>query len=297
MEEAEDTLAEVTPRLTTNCSQEIPVTYRGQPYFVDPVSLVLLTHGEAVRCNDVAPPRWFIAGRWYCGFSGAIRECHEPPRIPVSQVEVIEDEKLPWGLGRSLYTPEQLEDFYNFQQAQAVRSAFVADQAEAAFQDRGPSGEWGLGLGQGAKQSLLHLVGSSFIPLYWLVGPVATTVIFVMFFLGMARVIVTILLRTLVIARARGCGLWILSAPFSTLYHLALSPFIWVDNAAKTVADRVQKAMEDAAGQEAEASLIRRSDLYERMRNLGRAVVSPAKPAEDDKNTQNSATGEPSPTV
>jgi len=267
---------DVTPRLAINCSQEIPVVYNGQNMFVDPISLVLLTHGETVICNDVAPPRWLIAGRWYCGFSNAIRECHEPPKVPIGRVEIETEEKLPWGLGRSIYTPEQMTEFYDFQHSLAVRNAFVADQAELAYINRGDGGEWGLSLGTKAQETLMDLFGLNFIPLYWMFGPAAINLIFILFFVGMARVVGAILLRLVLLIRVRGCGLWVFAAPFAALYHLAMTPLLWVDAAARQLADRIQRAMEEAANDpNGDGGYRRRTEeLQEVVRNIGRAALA-----------------------
>jgi hypothetical protein len=37
------------------------------------------------------------------------------------------------GLGRSIYSPKQLEEFKRFQESQGTRRAFLADSAERAY--------------------------------------------------------------------------------------------------------------------------------------------------------------------
>jgi hypothetical protein len=58
--------AKVLPRTHTNCTNEIPVILNGTNVFVDPISFVIKAAAAPVRCNDVAPPRWWLNGRWYC---------------------------------------------------------------------------------------------------------------------------------------------------------------------------------------------------------------------------------------
>ncbi len=60
--------AEVLPRTHTNCTNEIPAILNGTNVFVDPISFVIKAAAAPVRCNDVAPPRWRLNGRWYCAF-------------------------------------------------------------------------------------------------------------------------------------------------------------------------------------------------------------------------------------
>jgi hypothetical protein len=59
---------EVVPRAASNCTEEIPVTWNGPSLFVDPVRYVLKSAASPIRCDDIAPPRWNIAGRWYCSY-------------------------------------------------------------------------------------------------------------------------------------------------------------------------------------------------------------------------------------
>ncbi len=59
---------EVVPRQHTDCTNEIPVTFNDTEVFVDPISLVIKTAAAPVRCNDIAPPRWRLGGKWYCSF-------------------------------------------------------------------------------------------------------------------------------------------------------------------------------------------------------------------------------------
>ncbi len=49
----------MVPRQHTDCTNEIPVTFNDTEVFVDPISLVIKTAAAPVRCNDIAPPRWY----------------------------------------------------------------------------------------------------------------------------------------------------------------------------------------------------------------------------------------------
>ena len=69
---------------------------------------------------------------------------------------------------------------------------------------------------------------------------------------GAFRLMVTILIRVIVIVRYRGCGLWVLTAVWGTLFQLAVSPFTWVDAAMGEVGDRVGQMMENEADWEPE---------------------------------------------
>jgi hypothetical protein len=57
----------ITPRTHTNCTNKIPAELNGNHLFVDPISFVIKV--APVRCNNIAPPRWRLNGRWYCVFT------------------------------------------------------------------------------------------------------------------------------------------------------------------------------------------------------------------------------------
>jgi hypothetical protein len=62
-------------------------------------------------------------------------------------------------------------------------------------------GEWGLGLTDLARDQIVNAVGFRLILLYRLIGPTAVIVIMVMFIVGMVRMLIDILVRTIIIAR------------------------------------------------------------------------------------------------
>ncbi len=61
---------------------------------------------------------------------------------------------------------------------------------------------------------------------------------------GGLRLIITVLLRVIIIVRCKGCGIWVLTAFWGTLFQLAISPFSWVDAAMEDVGVRVGQMME-----------------------------------------------------
>ncbi len=101
-----------------------------------------------------------------------------------------------------------MEDFARFQDSQNTRKAYLAEAAELAYLGRS-GGEWGLGLTELARDQIVNAVGYRLIPLYRLIGPTAVIVILVMFIVGMARMLIDILVRAIIIAKyedgASGC--------------------------------------------------------------------------------------------
>jgi hypothetical protein len=168
---------EVVPRIHTNCTEEIPITINGTEAFVDPISYVIKSAGSPIHCNDVAPPRYKVGGKWYCSYP-ELKECHDPAMLPIDEVKIDPVEVTDIGLGKSIYTKEQLDEFARFQDSQGTRKAYTG---------RTVNGERGLALSSVAQGSLIGIVGASFFPLYKVVGPM-------IFFLSLAfRLMVTVL--------------------------------------------------------------------------------------------------------
>jgi hypothetical protein len=91
--------------------------------------------------------------------------------LPVNEVKIDPVEVSDIGLGKSIYTKEQLDEFARFQDSQGTRKAYLAGTAELAYTGRTENGEWGLALSSAAQGSLIDIVGASFFPLYRVVGP------------------------------------------------------------------------------------------------------------------------------
>ncbi len=107
---------EVLPTTHSNCTNEIPAILNGTNMFVDPISPVIKAAAAPVRCNNIAPPRWRLNGLWYCVFP-EIRDCAEPGRIPLKPIAIDDIKVMTLGLGRSIYSPAQLEEFARFQES------------------------------------------------------------------------------------------------------------------------------------------------------------------------------------
>jgi hypothetical protein len=137
---------EVVPRSHGNCTEEIPVTVNGTDAFMDPISFVIKSAGSPIHCNDVAPPRYKVGGKWYCSYP-ELKECHDPEMLPVDEVRIDPVKVNDIGLGKSIYTQEQLDEFARFQDSQGTRKAYLAETAEMAYSGRNVQRERGVGAG------------------------------------------------------------------------------------------------------------------------------------------------------
>ena len=120
----------------------------------------------------------------------------------------------------------------------------MAETAELAFNHMNGHGSFGLGLNEYATGQIVDLIGLAFVPLYFIFGPPAITIVFVIFTVGLAKLLLTITIRAVSILKARGCGLWVLAAFYGTLFQLAMVPVRWAGKVAEDVGDRVGNGME-----------------------------------------------------
>jgi hypothetical protein len=130
-----------------------------------------------------------------------------------------------------------------------------------AYTGRNEKGEWGLALSSAAQGSLIDIAGASFFPLYRVVGPMIFFLSLLLLVWGGLQLIITVLLRVIIIVRCKGCGIWVLTAFWGTLFPLAISPFSWVDAAMEGVGVRVGQMMETEAAREPEEGEARKRSL------------------------------------
>jgi hypothetical protein len=109
---------------------------------------------------------------------------------------------------------------------------------------RNEKGEWGLELGTAAQLSIVDLAGMSFFPLYKVVGPMIFFLSLLLMVWGGLPLVVAIFLREAIIM---SCGVWVLTAFFSMLFQLAISPCNWIDGVMEDVALRVGVLLDNEA--------------------------------------------------
>ncbi len=88
--------------------------------------------------------------------------------------------------------------------------------------------------------------------MYRVVGPMIFLLSLMLLVWGGLRLMVTALVRVVVIVRCKGCGIWVLTALWGTLFQLAISPFSWMDAAMEGVGVQVGQMMETEAAREPE---------------------------------------------
>jgi hypothetical protein len=130
-----------------------------------------------------------------------------------------------------------------------------------AYSRRSEKGEWGLALSPTAQGSLIDIVGASFFLLYRVVGQMIFFLSLLLLVWGGLRLIITVLLRVVIIVRYKGCGIWVLTALWGTLFQLAISPFNWVGLRMENIGERVGQMMETEAAREPEEGVTRKRSI------------------------------------
>ena len=92
---------------------------------------------------------------------------------------------------------------------------------------------------------MLDAVDLSFVPLYRVFGPVSMILLMLFFIMGVTWIFLTIIVRAVIITRARGGGPWIFAAVGGTVYHVLITPVRWADDTARHIAENVGQQMED----------------------------------------------------
>ena len=71
--------------------------------------------------------------------------------------------------------------------------------------------------------------------------------ILVIFVVGLVRLVATLLVRTIIITKKKGCGVWVFAAVWGTLYQLIITPIRWADSTAGKMAKDVELRMNQEA--------------------------------------------------
>jgi hypothetical protein len=122
---------EIVPRSHKNCTEEIPALLNGTEMIMDPISYVMTSEGLPVHCNDIPPlTRYKLGGIRYCSYP-ELRESHDPAVLPVNEVQIEGLHMNDIGLGKSIYTKKQLDEFATFQDSQGTKGEHTSQKLQS----------------------------------------------------------------------------------------------------------------------------------------------------------------------
>ena len=110
----------VSPRETNSCFRELPVTYNGLNYFLEPVSRLLTSQASQVPCTSTLPAKYqTIGGAWIATAPRLYITTNPKPSLQSSLTAFnISHEDMSQG---GLYTEQQLEEFVKLIQYPRLR--------------------------------------------------------------------------------------------------------------------------------------------------------------------------------
>ena len=100
----------VVAREQIKCTQELPVKYQNESWFMTPFSRILVKEASAIPCTAMAPPQYWVVDNHWVTYRGAAPG-HPPqyldPQDPVFQIGFVNLDKF---RVQGIYTPEQLAE-------------------------------------------------------------------------------------------------------------------------------------------------------------------------------------------
>ena len=214
--------AEVTLSSHHNCTQEVPVLYKEKKFFMNPLTRIIQQYPTVIPCSDLMPVRWELEdGEWYCA-RPAITRCDG-----VKTLEPLAPQKMEidftTGMGRGIYTEEQLTQQHRYEVQMMSRAPVLADISNNAIENS-KDGQLGSPLSADSVSDLTDLMTPSLVPFVWLFG----TAWHYISGLGLLYLIVKGLIeyldRVRVSIRVKGCGWHVVWVLFDCGFRTAMFP-------------------------------------------------------------------------
>ena len=216
-----------------NCTHEIPVHFNNSTHFADPLTRILTDFPTIIPCSDVMPPRWKMGSDWYCSHPRVL-PCGPPEQLNLSVTQFRPLHDFTLGLGRGIYSTEQLEQHRRFQISQTSRRPVIAKIANAAANHRqGPY----LGSPLTAvdlDDLTTHISWSLFPFAYWL-GDLWRYISSFMLVALLFKLVVGSTAKAWVGYRRHGCGRWMLFSLWNTAYLIITAPWRIVSQTAEAM--------------------------------------------------------------
>ena len=198
-----------------NCTQEIPIKYRNTTQFADPITRIIKTFPQIIPCDPIHPVKWQIDGRWKDSLPGTSNS--DPPRQLNLTFGLIDyPGRFIDGVGRGLYTDEQMEAHRIFIDSLDTRPAVMNKVTNAAVLNAREGGYLGMTLSTDELTDLSGYVQWHIFPLaYWL-GDAWHYVSTLILFLGIVKIVISNLWKMIRIYKVKGCGWWMVASLFVT---------------------------------------------------------------------------------
>ncbi len=244
-----------------NCSHDIPVTYQNASMFVDPITMVLKNFGNVIECNTIQPVKWKLGDNWRVS-TPVVSNTHAPSKLNLTYGTIQYPQRFADGLGRGLYTDQQLATHRRFVAAAETRQAVVTKLTNAAVGNAQDGAMLGLPLSGDDIPNLTAIMTWKIFPLAYWFGVAWHWISGAILLLGTVKIIIGSMYRGLMMYRKRGCGWWMVSAIWATGFMIIMYP---IELVAKAI-DAVQSPPDPLPGEHEEAKemiALNRKNEYE----------------------------------
>lgn len=270
-----------------NCTHEIPVHFHNTTYFADPLTRILTDFPTIIPCSDVMPPRWKMGGEWYCSHPRVL-PCEKPQQLNLSVTPYHSLHDFTMGLGRGIYSTEQLEQHRRFQIAQSSRRPVLAKITNSAAGKR--RGTYlGSPLSNVDISDLTDHISWSLFPLAYFLGDLWRYVSSFMLVALIVKIVIGSSAKAWVGYRRYGCGRWMVFSLWNTAQLIVTAPWRLVTQTAEAMTAPLDEdddnpdsfPMKDAPAKSLYAQLLAEvNDLRRDLHDLqGNPTLSPTAPA------------------
>ena len=221
-----------------NCTLQIPIMLTGRTngnltqeiHFADPITMVVQRLPTIVPCSTLMPIRWLIQGQWFCS-TPRVDRCDAPVRLgtdlDMSGLGPAQTDFNP--LEGVLFSPEQQRQNAAFQRATSYKEpamqAIVNNMAKGASVDAAGRIHYGMPFDTDQIDSIADQVSGKVFFMFAFFGRYYTIIVGMLFALAVGKLVFGVLLRTYVLYRKRGCGLWLVTALWHTSFLLLGMPW------------------------------------------------------------------------
>ena len=205
-----------------NCTTEIPVSVNGSTKFADPFTWVLRSYPTIVPCSRIMQVKWKINENWYCATPEVIR-CEAPDQLNVTN-DYLPANDFTQGLGKGIFTEEQLAQHRKFTISVETRQAASAHTTNSAIHQSPGAGRLGFPIADPELHTLVDLVGGQLFPFFWILGKAWIYLSGVLMAIVMIKTLAGCILRGYVTWENKGWGRWMIWNMWETVYLLFHTP-------------------------------------------------------------------------
>ena len=191
--------------------------------FADPLTLILNSFPTIIPCSDLMPPRWRMGGTWYCSHPRVL-PCESPDQLNLTVTTYRPLHRFTVGMGKGVYSQEQLALHREFQLSQMSRRPVLAKITNAATAG-GHGGYLGSPLSSLDVKELSFDVAFHLFPIIYFLGEAWKYVSTFLLIALCLKIIGGAVIRAFITYRRRGCGRWVIFSMWETLFVVITTPW------------------------------------------------------------------------